>query len=61
MRGLKKTAPDGADTQTYIHTDGHGDSRTNSAQRGRVGEKYVKGYDLVYLTKGEVGNTIVNT
>ena len=34
MRGLTKTAPDGADTQT----DGHGDSMTNLAQRGRVGE-----------------------
>ena len=30
----KKTAPDGA----HIHTDGHGDSMTNSAQWGRVGE-----------------------
>ena len=38
MRGLKKTAPNGADRQTDIHTDRHGDSMTNSAQRGRVGE-----------------------
>ena len=30
---------DGADTQTHMQTDGHGDSMTNSAQRGRVGEK----------------------
>ena len=34
MRGLKKTAPDGTEPQT----SGHGDSMTNSAQRGRVGE-----------------------
>ena len=34
MRSLKKTAPDG----THKHTDGHGDSMTNSAQRDRVGE-----------------------
>ena len=26
------------DTQTHISTDGHGDSMTNSAQWGRVGE-----------------------
>ena len=25
-------------TQTHRHTDGHGDSMTNSAQWGRVGE-----------------------
>ena len=31
----EKTAPDGADT----HSHGHGDSMTNSAQWGRVGEK----------------------
>ena len=40
MRGLEKTAPDGADGQT----DGHGDSKTNSAQRTQVGEKLEKGY-----------------
>ena len=34
MRGLEKTAPDGADR----HLHGHGDSMTNSAQWGRVGE-----------------------
>ena len=28
-------------THTYIHTYGHGDSMTNSAQWGRVGEKAV--------------------
>ena len=33
-----KTAPDGANRQTHRHTDGHGDSMTNSAQWGRVGE-----------------------
>ena len=42
MRGLDKTALDGAnkqtDRQTDISTDGHGDSMTNSAQWGRVGE-----------------------
>ena len=31
-------ALDGAHTQTHRHTDGHGDSLTNSAQWGRVGE-----------------------
>ena len=38
MRGLKKTAPDGADRHTDTQTDGHGNSMTNSVQRGRVGE-----------------------
>ena len=42
MRGLKKTALDGADRhtdkQTDTQTDRHGDSMTNSAQWGRVGE-----------------------
>ena len=50
MRGLKKTAPDGADKQTNRPTDkqtdrqthGHGDSMTNSAHWGRVGEKSVQ-------------------
>ena len=28
-----------AQTDTHTHTDGHGDSMTNSAQWGRVGEK----------------------
>ena len=37
MGGLEKTALDGAD----ISTDGHGDSMTNSAQWGRVGEKFL--------------------
>ena len=41
MRGLKKTAPDGANRQTNRQTDGHGDSMTNSAQRGRVGENFL--------------------
>ena len=35
MRGLKKTASDGANRQT----DGHGDSMTESAQWGRFSEK----------------------
>ena len=34
MRGLKKTAPDGANRQTH----GYGDSMTNFDQRGQVGE-----------------------
>ena len=37
MRGLKKTSPDGA--HTHRHTDGHGNSMTNFAQWGRLGEK----------------------
>ena len=32
MRGLEKTAPDGAHKHTHV------DSKTNSAQWGRVGE-----------------------
>ena len=28
--------------QTHTHTDGHGDSMTNSVQRGRVGENCPK-------------------
>ena len=36
---MKKTALDGADRTTDTQTDGHGDSMTNSAQWGRVGEK----------------------
>ena len=47
MRGLKKTAPVGADKQTDRQTDrqthGHGDSMTNSAQWGRVGENWFLG------------------
>ena len=40
MRGLEKnfTRWHG---QTHRHTEGHGDSMTNSAQRGRVGENQV--------------------
>ena len=34
IRGLGKTAPDGADT----HTHGHGDSMTESAQWGQFSE-----------------------
>ena len=51
MRGLKKTAPDGADR----HTDGHGDSMTNSAQWGRVGEKEQ------HALQGSHGGHIYNT
>ena len=36
MRGLKKTAPDGAHKQTDTQTDGHGESMTNSAQWGEL-------------------------
>ena len=32
MRGLKKTAPDGADRQTDKQSHGYGDSMTNSAK-----------------------------
>ena len=55
MRGLeKKTAPDGADRHTDTQTEGHGNSMTNSAQRGQVGENVVKKsysrfYDLLVL------------
>ena len=37
----KKTAPDRADEQTDKQTHGHGDSKTNSAQRGQIGEHIV--------------------
>ena len=39
MRGLKKTASDGANRHTEPQTDGHGDSKTESAQWGRFSEK----------------------
>ena len=32
---------DGTDRQTEPHTHGHGDSMTNSAQWGRVGENHM--------------------
>ena len=35
---MKKTAPDGAKTETQKQTDGHGDSKTESAQWGRCSE-----------------------
>ena len=38
MRGLKKSAPDGA----YTHTDGHGDSMTESAHWGQLSENVSK-------------------
>ena len=37
MRGLNKTAPDGA----YARTDEHGESMTESAQWGRFIENYL--------------------
>ena len=42
MRGLNKNPHPMAQTdrQTSRQTDGHGDSMTNSAQRGRAGENY---------------------
>ena len=42
MRGLKKTSPNGANTQTDKQTDGHGNSMTVSAQWGRFREKSSK-------------------
>ena len=40
MRGLKRLHPMAqTDKQTNRQTDGHGESKTKSAQRGRVGEK----------------------
>ena len=36
MRGLKKTALDGTDRMTDKQTDGHGDSKTNSAKRAEL-------------------------
>ena len=38
MRGLKKTASNGANKQTDRTTDGHGDSMTESTQCGRFSE-----------------------
>ena len=41
MRGLEKNCSRWrrpTDRQTHRHTDGHGDSMTNSAQWGQVGE-----------------------
>ena len=38
MRGLEKNALEGTNIQTDTQTNGHGDSMTNSAQWGRVGE-----------------------
>ena len=35
-----ENAPDGADTQTNRQTHGYGDSMTNSAKWGRVGENH---------------------
>ena len=38
MRGLKKTASDGANRQTNTQTDGHSDSMTETAQWGQFSE-----------------------
>ena len=39
MRGLKKNGPKAhTNKQTHKQTDRHGDSMTNSAQKGQVGE-----------------------
>ena len=35
----EQNAPNGVNTQTDKHTDGHGDSMTESAQGGRFSEK----------------------
>ena len=51
LRVSKKTAPDGPDRQTNRQTDRHGDSKTNSAQRGRVGEKPVSSEGNVKFQK----------
>ena len=42
MRGLKKTAPDGADRQKDTQTHGHGNSITELAQWGRFNENTKK-------------------
>ena len=39
MKGLKKTAPKGAQPRTHGWTDKHGDSMTESAQLSRFSEK----------------------
>ena len=38
MRGLEKSAPDGAEPQNHRTTDGYGGSMTESAQWGRISE-----------------------
>ena len=41
----KKTAPDGTNKQTYRHTEGHGDSMTDPAQRAesvKIAQKQIK-------------------
>ena len=40
--------------QTHSQTDGHGDSMTNSAQRGQVGEKYFVWWALPYFSLIEI-------
>ena len=53
MRGLKKTAPDGAQPPT----DGHGDSMTESAQLGRFSENILliySNYFDYFLLKYEI-------
>ena len=51
MRGLTKNTSDGADRQTDKDTDGHGDSMTESAQRGRFSEKHHSGCNRLYVKK----------
>ena len=46
MRGLKKTAPDGAQPLTDGRIDGHGDSLTESAKWGQFSEKLIIKYKL---------------
>ena len=52
MRGLEKKLHSMAQTDRQTHTHEHGDSMTNSAQWGRVGENRKKASDL-YLNWGE--------
>ena len=48
MRGLEKNCTRWR-RQTHISTDGHGDSMTNLAQWGRVGENIKKIYIYIYI------------
>ena len=46
---------DGTDRQTDTHNHGHGDSMTNSAQWGRVGENILmEAFDNTLITKEEL-------
>ena len=53
MRGLKKTALDGAQPQNHRTTDRHGDSMTESAQLGRFSEKSHIRKTLILLTDAD--------